>query len=176
MNGKKAITTFEMLMWVPRIVFLVAVMFAVAFLVKSHITTTIDISEARANIFVNRAIYSQSDISYFDSSTGRAYPGIIEMQKFKEHAGELLEKSIYYSEKNREVGARFLLKNLESSEEAEAFYNEEFFREQKKIAASGFTEGPGGARLYVKNYNVLILIDGSLYKGLLTIEVAIPNS
>ncbi len=179
MKDKKAITTFEMLMWIPRIIFLVIIMFAVMFIVRSYVTTTIDVSELKANVFANRVLYSPTGMAYLDPDTNRAYPGVVDIEKFKLQITEkFLEKAVYYGEKNQELGARFLLKNLDENEETEVFYNEDFFKEQKKIADSGpvFTEGPGGVRAYTKNYDVLILKNKVLHKGILTIEVVVPNS
>ena len=60
MKDKKAITTFEILMWIPRVTFLVVVMFAVMTLIRSYVITTIDTSELEANIFANRMLYSRT--------------------------------------------------------------------------------------------------------------------
>lgn len=177
MKNKKGTTTFEILMWIPRLMFLVVVMFTVMYLIRTYVTTTIDISELQANVFVNRVLYSPTSISYFDSDIGRLYPGIIEFDKFESQITEKsLEKSIYYGEDNKEAGAKFILKDLNENKELTAFYNEDFFKEQKKLVDAGYTKGPGGARGYDKKYDVLIFKNKALYRGLLTIEVAIPNS
>ena len=177
MKNKKAITTFEMLMWIPRIFFLVVLMFAVITLIRSFITTTVDVSELQANIFAKRILYSPNAISYFDSDLRRTYPGIIDFNKFKSQSiDKFLEKSVYYGIKNREIGANLLLKDLSENSDISVFYNEDFFKEQKKLADSGFTEGPGGAKLYIKKYDVLILKNNIINKGILTMEIVMPNS
>jgi len=177
MKTKKAITTFEILMWIPRILFLVVVMFVVMLLIRSHVTTTIDISEIKANTLAYRLLYTQKGVSYYDSTIGRTYPGVIEIDKFKsQNIEKFLEKSAYYGDKNREIGAKFLLKDLSENNEIIVFYNEDFFKEQKKLVDSGFTEGPGGARGYTKKYDILILKNNVFNSGTLTIETAVPNS
>lgn len=177
MKNKKAITTFEILMWIPRIIFLVVIMFVIMILIRSYITTTTDVSELEANLFVNRLLYSPTGISYFDSSINRAYPGIIDIDKFKMQSTEkFLEKSVYYGGKNREIGAKLSLKDLSENQENIIFYNEDFFKEQKKLVDAGFTLGPGGARGYTKNYDVLIFKNNALNKGTLMIEIVVPNS
>ena len=70
-------------MWVPRILFLVVVMFTVMILIRSYVATTIDTSELEANIFISRILYSPNSISYFDSDIGRTYQGVIDINKFK---------------------------------------------------------------------------------------------
>ena len=177
MKNKKAITTFEILMWVPRIIFLVIVMFAVMILIRSYVTTTIDTSELEANVFANRILYSPTAISYYDKKIDRLYPGIIDADKFNSQKNEkFLEKSSYYGSKNMEIGAKLFLKDLSDNNNLEVFYNEDFFKEQKKLAESGLTKGPGGARLFIKKYDVLLLKNNIPNKGVLTMEIVIPNS
>lgn len=177
MKNKKGTMSFEILMWVPRLAFLVVIMFVIMVLIRSYVTTTIDISELQANIFINRILYSPTGISYFDEDIERTYPGVIESDKFKSQITEkFLEKSIYYGGANKEVGAKFVLKDLSENKETIIFYNENFFKEQKKLVDVGFTKGPGGARGYNKKYDVLIFKNMALYKGILTINVVIPGS
>ena len=177
MIGKKAVTTFEILMWIPRILFLVVVMFVVMVLIRSYVTTTIDISELEANTFAYRILYSPNSISYFDSNIKRVYPGVIESDKFLLQSKEkFLEKSVYYGTNNKEIAAKFLLKDLTENSEIAAFYNEDFFNEQKKLADSGFTNGPGGARGYNKKFDVLIFKNDAFNRGVLTMEIVVPNS
>ncbi|MDP3766231.1 MAG: hypothetical protein Q8R04_06995, partial [Nanoarchaeota archaeon] len=63
MRNKKADTTFEILMWTFRIMFLVVVMFAVMTLIRSYVVTAIDTSELDANMFAYRTLYSTNAIS-----------------------------------------------------------------------------------------------------------------
>ncbi len=177
MGNKKCITTFEFMLWVLRIIFLVAVMFSIMILIRSYITTTIDISELQGNLLAYRMIYSPNSISNYDSEINRTYPGIIDVRRFEsQNAEKFLEKSAYYGKDSKEAGARLLLKGISNNEERTIYYNEDFFKEQKKLVDSGFTEGPGGAKGYTKKYNVVMLSKGSLSRGMLTVDVVIPNS
>ena len=174
---KKGIITFEMMMWIPRIIFLVAVMFAVVILVSSFVTEKVDVQELEANTFANRVLYSPNTISYRDEDTGRVYPGIIDLSKFKTDAEDKLSKSIYYGNNNRKIAAKITLKNLDNSEENLVFYNDAFYKEMKVLVDLGHTEGPGGARSYIKILDVLILEKpDALHKGILILDVIIPNS
>ncbi len=173
MKNKRGVSNFEMLMWIPRIIFIVFIMFVIIFLVRTYVATVIDTSAIKANLFSNRVIYSANGISYYDESIKRTYPGIIDPNKFS--SADFLDKAIYYGAKNREIGAKIVLKDLNEGKESVLFYNQPFFKEQKKLVDSGLTEGPGGARGYTKKYNVLIMMD-SLDKGELTIDIVIPNS
>ena len=176
--NKQAIITFEMLMWIPRIIFLVFVMFAVIILIRSFIVEKVDVAELEANIFANRLLYSPNSISFTDHDTGRVYPGIIDSNKFKAGIAEQqLAKSIYYGNSNRVVGAKIALKNMDNSEENVVFYNKEFYDEKKILVDSRLTEGPGGARSYMKKLNVLNLDqEGSLHKAVMNIDIIMSNS
>lgn len=179
MKSKKAINSYEMLMWVPRVIFLVVVMFVIMTLIKTYVTTTIDVSELQANVFTNRLLYSPNGISYLDQEINRIMPGIIDIEKFKQEKDakeNFLEKNIFYGNNNREIAAKLKLDNLNEKQEYILFYNEKFFEEQSIIADSGFTEGPGGARKYTKIYDVVIYDQIDHSQGVLRIEVVIPNS
>ncbi|HLC61469.1 MAG TPA: hypothetical protein VJI52_00445 [Candidatus Nanoarchaeia archaeon] len=176
MKNKKSTTTFEVIMWIPRILFLVVLMFAIMLLIRSFVNTTIDSSELQANVFANRVLYSTNAISYVDPDTQRVYPGIVDLDKLKSAISDKsLEKSISYGKKNLEIGAKFSVNDMKENK-IDFFYNEDFFREQEKIAGSGFTEGPGGAKLYVKNYNIIVQKGSVLTNGVLTMSIVIPNS
>ena len=175
MTNKKANTTFEVVFWIPRIIFLVVLMFAIMILIRSFVTTIVESSELEANLFANRVLYSPNGISYADSDTHRIYPGIIDSAQLKSKIdGKLLDKSINYGKKNLEIGAKFSLSY--AGDKVDFFYNEDFFKEQFKIADSGFTKGPGGAKAYTKKYNVRVLKDNGIYNGLITMNIVIPNS
>ena len=174
MTDKRGVSNFEMLMWIPRIIFIIFIMFAIIFLVRTYVATVIDTSAIKANLFSNRIIYSANGISYYDESINRVYPGIIDSKKFS--SADFLDKAVYYGEKNREIGAKIVLKDLDEGKESVLFYNQLFFKEQKKLVDSGLTEGPGGSRGYIKKYNILIIKGNSLEKGELAIDIVIPNS
>ena len=174
MKGNRAGINFESIIWIPRIIFIIVIMFLVMTLVRSYVSTVIETSDIKADLFSNRLIYSPNSISYYDGSIKRAYPGIIYLAKF--NSDDFLDKSIYYGEKNREIGAKVVLKDFSDGKEYTLFYNKNFFSEQKRLADAGLTEGPGGAKSYTKKYNILVMKDNLLNNGTLTIDIAIPNS
>src|SRR3989338_7081814 len=152
MNSKNAGINFESIIWIPRIIFIIIIMFIVMTLVRTYVATVIETSDIKASMFSNRLIYSANSISYYDESVKRAYPGIIDPNKFS--SADFLDKAIYYGEKNREIGAKIVVKDLNEGKELVLFYNKVFFKEQKKLVDAKLTEGPGGSRGYTKKYNV----------------------
>ena len=69
----------EMILWIPRLVFLIAVTIAVIFFIRAHTSRTLDVYDTEANILVTRLVYSPYCLAYKDI---RAYPGIIDINKF----------------------------------------------------------------------------------------------
>lgn len=172
---KKALHTMEIIFWIPRIIFLIIVMFALMFLLRHFIFTTVDISEVRATTFIHRSLYSPNGLSYLDEATGRIYTGIIDLEKFKDST--TLENSIFYGEKNTEVAAKFELVDEETNKLHILYYNQDKYEDWKKFHKLGYTKGPGGFRSYTKKFNVLIATPTQKRnRASLMIEVIIPNS
>ena len=178
MKNKKAMSSFEFLMYIPRILFITAVAFIMIAIIMGYVNVTSDVAEIQANMFVYRVLYSRNSFSLFDSDLGRVYPGIINESKFKsQNAENFLEKSIYYGGKQKFTGASFSLEDLYDKTKNEIFYNKDFFTEQNELIKAGLSSGPGGAKSIIKKYNVVILKDdGASHKGVLEINVIIPNS
>lgn len=176
--NKRAIISFEMLMWIPRILFLVIVMFSVVILIRSFVVEKVDVTELEANIFANRLLYSQNSISFVDEDTERVYPGIIDLTKFNSKEMEsLLLKSIFYGDNNRKVGAKITLKNPEDNKDTSLFYNRAFYDEKRTLIDSwGNAKGPGASTSFIKKLDVLILEKSKLHNGILTLDIIIPNS
>jgi len=176
--NRRALISFEMLMWIPRIIFLVIVLFAIIILIRSFVLEKIDVTELESEIFANRLPCSPNSISFVDEISGRVYPGIIDLNKFKTNEIEdNLLKSIYYGNSNRNVGAKITLKNPGKGEENQIFYNKVFYEEKKILVDSALTEGPGGAKNYIKKLDVIIFEkENTMHKGVLILDIIIPNS
>jgi len=180
MINKRGITTFEFIMWIPRLMFLVAISLIIIVFVRSYVNITTDISELEARSFVYRLVYSPHSLSY-TNSMGRVYPGVISLEKFESpDSQKVIEENFHYGEPNEEVGAEFELDYVDeigSLVSKQMFYNKDFFEQKEKLFEAGFTEGPGGVREYKIKYNVVVMLkNNELGSGFLTIKVAIPNS
>ena len=175
-RNKRAMTTFEMLMYIPRLFFIVALMIFVAYIVKFYASSTTDTSELEATLFANRILYSRNSISVFDYQNDRVHPNIIDASALdKQESEKFLENSILYTDK-KEIAAKIILKNIDDNSVTTVFYNKDFYNNEATIANSGFTGGPGGAKIYVKNFDVLLIKNSNTHNGILTLSIVVPNS
>ena len=74
-KNKKGEISGEVLMIIPKIIFLTAVLFAVVILVKVFIITTTDVREVESNILVNRLLYSKDGVENCPPPPLRGYSG-----------------------------------------------------------------------------------------------------
>lgn len=176
MDRKKASISFQSLIWVFRIIFIIIMCFSVIFMIGAFISTHIDVFEAEADIFFQRLIHSKNGISYYNEEIDRLYPLVIDLDKLKSDSfKEEIEKSIYYGDKNKQVGARIHVQDLEKKINLTLFYNKEFYNSKKVLVDAKLTEGPGGARAIVREISVLVKEGQDLRKGMLLVEVVIQN-
>ncbi len=157
---KKALISFNLLMWIPRIIFMVIVIFSIILLVGSYFKVEIIVSEAESELFVQRLLHSPHGISYFDPYSNRVYPGIIDLDNF-----DLLNKSVFYGEQ-KQIGAKFIVKDLNNKDLAENIYNDIVYR---RIAQ----EGKGGVDVLRKSIYVLVKDDSKQIPAILNMEVVL---
>lgn len=157
---KKALISFNLLMWIPRIIFMVIVIFSIMLLVGSYFKVEIIVSEAESELFIQRLLHSPHGISYFDPLSNRVYPGIINLDNL-----DLLNKSIFYGEQ-KQIGAKLTIEDLDENLLAEHIYNNIVYR---RIAQ----EGKGGADVMRKSMYVLVKEDSEQIPGILRMEVVL---
>lgn len=176
MDRRKASISFQTLIWIVRIIFIIIMCFSVVFMIGAFISTNIDVFEAEADIFFQRLIHSKNGLSYYDGEVGRLYPLVIDIEKLKSDSfKEELEKAVYYGDENKQVGARIHVQDLEKKINYTLFYNKEFYNSKKVLVDAKLTEGPGGARAITREVSVLIKEGQNSRKGKLLVEVVIQN-
>jgi len=120
MHNKRGQISEEVMLFIPRIIFLVAVLFAVVLLVKVFLITNIDVKQVEANVLVNRILYSKGGLAYYDENIKRLYPGTVDLRKFMEFGSSnpnLLDNvAISYGFDNPVIAAKITLKNFPSYE------------------------------------------------------------
>ena len=86
--------SFRTIMWlIPDALFLIFVMVANIGIVLAFIVSTVDVSEAEANIAIHRLHFSPNGISEYDATTGRVYTGKISSANFND---ERIESALSY--------------------------------------------------------------------------------
>ena len=173
---KKSTVSLEMVLWIPRLIFLVIAIFSVSLLIRFFIIENIDISNTEASVFSDKILLSKS-LNYFDKDAERYEVGTIDLKKFQsDDVSSSLENEISYNEKKK-IGAKISLKNLnKNTNYQDIFYRKDFYEEKKVLVDAGFTKGQGGAKSKTKSSYVLLEDGISLDKGIITIEVVMSNS
>ena len=157
---KKALLSFNMLMWIPRIIFMTIVIFSILLMVGSYFRFEIAISGAESELFVQRLLNSPHGISYYDPLSNRVYPGIIDLDNF-----DLLNKSVFYGEQ-KQVGAKLIVKDLGNKVLSERIYNNIVYR---RLAQ----EGKGGVDVFRKSLYILVRNESGQIPGMLNLEVVL---
>ena len=173
MKSKKAEISGEVIYFIPRIIFLAAVLFAVVILVKSFILTTIDIRPVEAGILSNRLLLQKNGISYFDAKIQRVYPGIIDLQKFREIASSnpnILDTEAMSYDSNNIISARMTLK-IEGQSDIVAYYNKDKFDKCEPRAITGIKGGSGSVSAFEKKLYVMAKDGKKTYPAILQLYI-----
>ncbi len=115
--NKKGLITFNIINFIPKIIFLAVVVLTIVFMVRGFVRTDVDISASESYVLVNRIIYSS--IAYHDESINRTYPGIVDLIKFNsERIGSTIAAADNLGAKLDLVGRRMT-----------AYYNKDFYEQ-----------------------------------------------
>lgn len=99
MKGKKGLAAHDMIMFIPKFIFLILVMICVIFLVKIFIVNNIDVRYAESMLIVERVTNSPTGITYYDEELMRPHPGVIDLKKFSnENIGKVIELGSDYKD------------------------------------------------------------------------------
>ena len=177
MRNKSGLLAEQVIFFIPRIIFLIAVIFSVVIIVKKFIITSIDVREVEANILISRLIFSKV-ISYNDPSLNRLYPGIVDLDKFRKLSSDsgLLDKSIDYGDANPIIAARLTLKlaggnEIDGKKYLAAYYNKKKFDEWFPKIQETVTGGSGSVKMVNDNRLVLIKEKDEFTPGMIEFEV-----
>lgn len=171
MNKKASLDTILNLF---RLLFVIVVFFSIVSLTRVFIVQKVDVFEIESKLLTHRIALS-NEINYVDTDLGRAYIGVIDLNKFtSENVETNLLNSIYYGKINSEASAKITLKDLDDNKEYEAFYNKELYNE-KKVLVEAKLIGAGAAKKLDTQFYVLIKDENKLKKGVLKIESILPN-
>lgn len=171
MNKKAAFDTIVNLF---RLLFVIVVFYSVLFLAQAFVKQKIDVFEVESKILAYRLAFSK-EINDVDADTGRLQIGIINLEKFTSNDFEKdILNSIYYGKINSEASAKLTLKDLDENKEYAAFYNKELYNE-KKVLVEAKLIGAGAAQRLGTDYYVLIKDKNKIKKGVLNIDVILPN-
>lgn len=166
--NKKAQESFSLLQTIPRIIFLIVVLFSIVYLIRTYVVTNLNVQETQSEVFMNRIIYSQNGISFSDELG--VNPGIIDPAKI---TNANLDAMMDYDEETF-IAGKVQLVDIDGKEVASGVYNEKTYNRWKPIASVGVS-GAGGVSIFTKNMYVNYLVEGSLKPGFLKMEVLLPG-
>ena len=184
MNNKRSIISGEVIMFIPQMIFLIAVLFSFVFLVKILNVTNVDVRKIESDILVERMLFLRNGFLYNDTGIGdlgRLYPGIIDLKKFKEISLQtdksyspgqdvtsvLDNEVISYGSDNFLIAAKMNL-TQEGKEHLVVYYNKIWF---DRWEPKGVIPGPAGVIKNIRQRNVLVKEGDTLSFGILSFVV-----
>lgn len=164
---KKALLTFNIFMFIPRLLFLVVVMFSVVVLVRMGANLQIDPYDFEAEVIASNL---HQALAYEDPITGNPYIYLIDINKFDSE--DALMHAVFIDD-NRIYAAKIVLKDEDGGEVRDMLYNSQWYSRWKKISLANM--GGFGVNSYQRNLPVLYVHNNIRYIGRLEIEVLIPK-
>ena len=76
--------TYQMVMWIPRIFYLITVLAVCFGFIFLFTTVEVHVGDIESHIIMHGMHFSPQGISKFDSETGRVYTGVVDEDKFTE--------------------------------------------------------------------------------------------
>ena len=177
---KKGVMTFDMIMYIPRLFFIMIVGSLIAYLIWSFITLNTDVKYQEAHVLANTVLYSSNGISYKDIYTSRTYPGVIDPLKFQDNSA--LEIMFNHLDEDLQpdndfVAIKVVLSDFEEPpawDNKTIYLNEWNYKRWESISKIN-AEGAGGAKLLTFTKYVLIKRADTLERAKLNISIVMPN-
>lgn len=167
--NKKAQVSFTILQTIPRLIFLIVVLFSVIFLVRSYVIDNLNVQDVQAEVFINRIIYSENGISYYDEEIKTITPGVINPGLI---TNENLDKLMDYKDDSF-IAGKVILLDIKNNKIASAVYNEKTYnRWTPQIVPVGM----GGINEFKKTIAVTFIDEDKIRQGILKFEVLLPGN
>jgi len=184
-KGKKGLFTFNMVYMIPRLIFLIIVLFSVIMLVGMFLKIHADTFYVEADLFAQSLIYSPHGISYYNPLLYKVQPGIIDKTEFTSGIIEsrINNNSFYYGKQNKHIAAKITLTSVDNSTNHTIYYNEgrgkAYGYKFWNPIAKAEIEGKGAARYLLKIIPTLIKESSGhnvIYiPGSISFEITMPN-
>ena len=174
----QSIGLMEMMEYIPKVVVLIIVMFIIYNLVNIGVKNEVDVFEAESDMVMQRLLYSQNGLSYYDTDLRRLYPGTIVLENFNDKRLESMfsqeeDKTPHFAMKLKLQDVEFADKFEDLPEIEIAYFNSEWYHRWEVL--TGYL-GSGGKRLLTETFQVTILHeDGKRTMGDLEINIIFPN-
>lgn len=157
----------EMLEWIPRLLMLFVAVLVIALLVNYFSDRDIDATEIHTASYFYRIYYDGNLVMHADKDTGRAYPGVVAVEKFTESRLDDL-----YGE--APISSKLTLTSTCSGEKI-IYHNQRMYDERIPFARFG-TTGAGSATVTEHVIPVTVRSGVGSCPGWLNVTIVRPNS
>ena len=168
--NKKAQETFTILQSIPRIIFLVVVLFSVVLLVRKFTLDTLNVQEVQSEVFTNRLLYSPNGILYLHPDTKQTVFAVIDPNKI---TNENIDRLMNYTEEFF-IAGQISLFDENNNLVALATHNNRTFNRWLPIAR-GTSSGSGGVKELNRTTYVQYVEDNKIKTGTLFVTVLQPG-
>ena len=179
----------DIIYWIPKLIYYCIVVLIVMLMLITLIRTKVEMRDIEARVYANRILYTLDGISYQDDELGRVYPGMIDINRFKDEAIAAsmnysnpaeaentyiaMNLSLVYQDRICDADANAAKGVNEEGREAVAYLNKKWY--ERFLPRVGKTGRGGALRLDEKRYVLVRCQDESLKPAILTITVLMPN-
>ncbi len=172
--GKKGFVD-DLIYWVPKLIYYNIVFFVLLIMIFSFMAMRVELKEAEARAYLNRVIFSQDSIYYYDDELERSYPGIVDIKKFNDNTLNLSMdfRSAIESENTYLAMSLNITYQRPGMENAVAYHNGKWY--DRFLPRVG-KRGKGGARMWQEDYFVTVMDEqGNLEPGTMNVRLLMPN-
>jgi len=173
MKSKKAMSAYDMIYWIVRILFAVMLLVSLYFIARIYEQKELDTADIEAGLFKNYLLYSPNGLSYRDAYTNRIYTGILDVKNFN---SERLESAADFGTQNNMVAANITLFDMQNNIVAKTYYNKQKYLDWLPLSYSTFFGR--GTVLKADNRTFVIYLDefGNEKPGILLTEIVVPRT
>lgn len=168
--NKKAMSIGDFFYWIGRMLFVILILVSIVYVGLIYQSKAIESYDIEAKLFKHYLIYNPNGLSYWDDSTGRLYPGIVDLKNFN---SERLEAAADFGT-DRMVAANITLYDISKTTViAQTYYNYPSFIRWKPIS---YGKGAGSVYKDEGELYVIYVNESSRKAGILKTEVLVPRT
>ncbi len=160
-------------LWLLRLIVLIIIIVVIQIVINIFILQNIDTRSAEAKVLTNRILFSGTGIIYTDSEISRAYPGIIDLDKFYDTN---LESVLHLPENKVYFAAKITITDLDGKKLSEIYCYKDWYDNWKPLADLNLA-GKGGVDNFIEKRYVLIhdSADNKIKSAVAEISILLPR-
>ncbi|MBW2988138.1 hypothetical protein DRJ48_00245 [Candidatus Woesearchaeota archaeon] len=171
MNKRGTLLGYDMVYWIIRLVVLVIIIAVHLMFGSMMMTTNIDTKLGETQLMISGLLYSPDGFTYTEN--GRAYPGIVDFERFDKST---IDRA-FHSPQSDELlywGYNLTLFSKDRTKLKSIIGNPKWHKRWVVLAGTGLP-GSGSALRWVEEYYVMIKYKDRVEPGLLRIDITRPR-